>query len=136
MAKHEAVIDRVIDFWHALDRRDYDTILSLVAEDCDWQREVLISGRAAIGEALSQRPSSLMTRHQITNLRVVGGGDRCLVKFLITTFGVFQSSEEHSLPDCGGPALVADGEMHFSVAGETISITNIVAKIVFQSGRR
>ncbi|WP_205007877.1 nuclear transport factor 2 family protein [Sphingosinithalassobacter portus] len=125
------MIDRVIDFWRALDRRDYATILSLVAEDCVWQREVLVSGRAAIGEALSKRPAGLMTRHQITNLRVKSDGDGCSVAFLITTFGVVRSGEEDSPPDCGGPALVADGEMRFSIDGETILITAIGAEIVF-----
>ena len=131
MEIRDAIIDRVIDFWRALDRRDYEKLLSLVAEDCVWQREVLVSGRAAIGEALSKRPSGLMTRHQITNLRVEGDRDSCSAAFLITTFGVLRSGEEDSPPDCGGPALVADGEMRFSIDGEMILITRIAAEIVF-----
>lgn len=131
MVDDKSLSDRVYAFWRALDLREYDKVVSLVSEDCTWQREVLVRGRDAILQALTARPAGLLTRHMVSNLRITDDGAPT-AHFMITTFGTFAGENDGSPPDCGGPALIADVEMRFAATGDRTLVTEIRNQIIFR----
>jgi len=83
-------------FFRGLDLRDHELSAAMMAPDGIWERQgKLIEGRAAILEALSQRPESRATCHVITNILVeVVDADRARVLFYLTTYeGAVAGSE-------------------------------------------
>ncbi|MGQ2999701.1 nuclear transport factor 2 family protein [Variovorax sp.] len=58
-------------FFHALDRRDYDAMLALFADDCRWLRQGRwLEGKPAVRAALEARAADVETRHVLTNAHV------------------------------------------------------------------
>ena len=134
MSSNRSLADKVHQFWRALDMRDYDTLISLVAEDCTWQREMLVQGRDAIRQELQARPSGLLTRHLISNLVISDDGEPA-ADFVITTFGTMADAEQAGPPDCGGPALIADVRMRFAALGDQHFIAGISNQIIFRKAQ-
>jgi hypothetical protein len=57
-------------FWQAMDRADYDEVLSGLTEDARWLRDRWREGKADILESLIRRAPLLVSRHCVVNLAV------------------------------------------------------------------
>lgn len=58
-------------FFHHLDRREYEQLAALMAEDGVWMRQgTALTGSAAVLDTLCARPAGLTTRHLLSNIVV------------------------------------------------------------------
>ena len=130
MTSNQVISKIVYNFWRALDLGEHDRAASLLTADCVWYREVILQGREAILEALQQRPANMLTRHQVTNLMIVGD-DASTAEFLVTTFGTMVSEGQAGPPDCGTPAVIVDVAMRFECVEDQNLICEIRNHLVF-----
>lgn len=72
-----ACADITVRFFHHLDRRNYDAVAALIADDGIWHRQGSdLVGPASVLGALQARPDTLVTRHLVNNVVVDGADDR------------------------------------------------------------
>lgn len=129
-----------VGFFVHLDRRAYDALLDLVAEDGVWlRRGEQLAGRPAIRAALDARSPTLTTRHLVSNVRVEPDGPdaaRVLLDIL-----VFQHEQEGSGMPAGsravaGPSalLSSDDRLVRGVHDGTWRIARKSSEVVFRIG--
>lgn len=121
----------VLRFWRDLDRRDYATMVAVLAPDCRWLRETWIEGPEAILASLGRRPATLTTRHLATNLVISALEDGAEVQHLVTTFAGEQGAGEGPLP-IAAPILVADLAMALAYRDSRWLISRIEPSIIFR----
>ena len=130
MTSTQVISNIIYNFWRALDNGEYNRVALLLTADCVWHRDTILQGREAILEALQQRPASMLTRHQVTNL-TIAGDDASTAEFLVTTFGTMVSGTQAGPPDCGTPAVIVDVAMRFECVEDQNLICEIRNHLVF-----
>ena len=71
-APTDAVEGRVLDFFYALDLRDFEALADVMADGGVWHRQgKALSGRGAILAALAERGPDVRTAHVVTNFQVI-----------------------------------------------------------------
>jgi hypothetical protein len=91
-----ACVAVTLRFFRGLDAREPEMSAGAMAPDGVWDRQgTLLEGRAAIVEALKQRPANRVTAHIITNITTeIVGPERAFVRFYLTTYeGMATGSE-------------------------------------------
>jgi hypothetical protein len=107
VGSHSEIADRIHRFFRALDVRDYDTVVRLVAEDGVWHRQGKALTRATIPEAMAERSATMVIRHVVSNL-IVDGDETVEASFLLTVYRS-DSGETPSGPlPLEGPAQISD----------------------------
>jgi 3-phenylpropionate/cinnamic acid dioxygenase small subunit len=108
-----------IAFANAVDRRDYDRVLSVLTEDAEfirWDRS--FSGRDVIKSMLHSRDESIQTRHICSNIEIDNLTDTTATGITYFTFFNGEGEHEEVIP-LAGPKFV--GEYHdefILIAGE------------------
>ena len=93
-------------FFHALDIRRYDLMLSMFTDDCRWLRQgQWLEGKPAVQAALEARALDLDTRHVLTNAYVSAlEGASAEVEAYMTAYRYPSATQPGAaLPSVGGP---------------------------------
>lgn len=102
----------VIASYSLMDQGDYDGCASLFAPDATWVRGGKpVQGRAAIREALNQRPADQVSRHIVTNVlvRQDGASTATATAVFIPIRGVVRENGT-----CAMPAISALGDLRYT----------------------
>lgn len=109
--------DLVVRFFHALDRRDYDTVGALFSRDGVWRRQgVVLTGATTIADTLRRRPADLETRHLLSNVLIGLAGETAVVDYDVAVYARQGSEPARLAQILSGQDRLArvDGEWRFA----------------------
>jgi catechol 2,3-dioxygenase-like lactoylglutathione lyase family enzyme len=130
-----AIEQCIYQFWIALDRNDYSAVLALLTPDCRWRRDDWLEGHEAISRALHARPRDRVTRHLVSNLRLVRNGTDWIASYLLTAFAGQDTGGQGAPCVSAAPVILADVEMQLTAAGMA-QIARIDPCVVFSGPRK
>lgn len=107
MSTAAAVTDLIHRFFRALDLREYDMLIQLIAADGVWKRQGRDLTRQTIQAAMAERSATMVIRHVVTNL-IVDEGERAEASFLLTVYRADAGVAASGPLPLEGPVQISD----------------------------
>lgn len=128
--------DLIYRFWHALDHRRIEEVMSYLTPDARWQRERWCEGEADIRAALEARPPELRIRHVITNIHIdeVPGG--FLARLLMVPQFAMAYNEDKAPFEAPPLAMIGDLTVKIENTDCALAISEIACSPVFQAAAK